>query len=463
MCPNILIVVPRKSTIDMVTFHAGLYSSLLSAALARCGQDYNQARKEARLLQDILTDMVRNVNTILQIALQFENLAVRMVAASSILSTATKKAFYRNLFYTDETGKRAKYGSNGGAKLHQWFLKAVFGSDTKNGVEVNPTGTTHFLPDEESLDPFHGFAADGTVVDAAVRLDALPDDPHLRSLQKLFKNEVLGNIILAARRAWFRGYVGRWETMPPLPRSRYGLTRLFEELARDMDSSAATCVSRSFINLQSKYVAKHLEPILADNPHLKDDDLVELLCLTINRLSLVGRPALQRLKARIDLDNSPVLSVFVAQRRRSLELMVGAEIVVCNSQNDLDDDHLDFRYALGLDETKCLQLDLLVPAIIGMATELGLSATVLPEAGPTDRPLTFNQVMTTAVGRSLPDFAKAFGRDHTVAKRISDKYVAKLKLLDADDPAYDLQAISLLFDVCISLILLYLFIVIEGE
>jgi len=34
-----------------------------------------------------------------------------------------------------------------------------------------------------------------------------------------------------------------------------------------------------------------------------------------------------------------------------------------------------------------------------------------------------------------------------IAKRIADKYKAKLKQLDESDPSYDLQAISLLFDI----------------
>lgn len=391
--------------------------------------------------------MVGAVNMVLQIAQQLENLAVRMVAESSILSIDTKKRFYRNLFYTDEAGKRAKYGSNGGSKLHQWFLKAVFGSVTKKGAEIHPGGSTHFLPDEESLDPFHGFTADGKVGDAAVRLSALPDDPFLQDLRALYKDEVLGNIILAARRAWFRGYAGCWESMPPLRGSRFGFNPLLEELARDMDTSASACTSNTFINVQRRYVARHLEHILADNPEYKHDDLVELLCLTINRIPLDGRPALQRLKARFDLDNSPVLSVFVTQQRQSLERMVGAEIVVCGSESELDDDHLDVRYALGLGRARCLQLDLLVPAIVGMARELSLPAIVLPEAGPTDRPLTFNHRMTVQVGRSLASYAEAFGRDQVVAERISDRYKAGLAQLDKDDPEYDLQAISLLFDV----------------
>ena len=378
---------------------------------------------------------------VLQIAMQFENLAVRMVAESSILSTNTKKVFYRNLLYADEKGKHAKYGSNGACKLHQWFLKAVFGGDKKAGVKIDPNAATHFLPDEESLDPFHGFTADGKVEDA-MRLSALPNDPFLQSLQKLYKDEVLGNIILAARRAWFRGYAGCWETMPPLPPC-FGLTRLFEELACEMDSSASACISRSFINLEHRYIAKHLEPILVDHPELKHDELVEFLCLAINRLPLDGSPQLKTM-----IDKSPVLSTFIAQQRQSLELMVNAEIVVCGSMDELDDDHLDICYALGLGDARCLQLDLLVPAIVGMATELGLPVTVLPEAGPTDHPLTFNHVMTVQVGCSLPDYAKAFGRNQMVAEQISGKFKAELAGLDEDDHSYDLRAISFLFNVC---------------
>jgi hypothetical protein len=420
---------------------------LLSAALLRCDHDYAQAKEEAKLLQEVLTDMVSGANIILQIAQQFENVAVRMVAESTILSAATKKIFYRNIFYTDEEGKRAKYGSNGGAKLHQWFLKAVFGSDKKRGVEVNPNGVTHFWPDEEFLHPFYGFTADGRVENADIRLSALPDDPFLDYLQRLFKNEVLGNIILAARREWFKGYAGRWETMPAFLPSRYGLNPLLEELARDMDTAAAECTIRTFLRIQREYVARHLEPILANRPDLADEHLPELLCLLINRLPLHGNPILQKLKARIHFDNTPDLIMFTIQRRQALEQMVGAEILVVNNKDALDDEHLDFRYALGLGQAKCLQLDLLVPAIVGMAAELGLSAIILPEAGPTDRPLTFNQRMTVQLGCSLADYATMSGKNTVVAKRISDKYKAELAKLDADDPEYDLQAISLLFDV----------------
>jgi hypothetical protein len=258
---------------------------------------------------------------------------------------------------------------------------------------------------------------------------------------------VLGNIILAARRAWFKGYAGRWETMPAFLPSRYGLTSLLEELARDMDTAAAECTMRTFLRIQREYVARHLEPIVANRPDLEDEHLAELLCLTINRLPLDGRPTLQRLKRRIDLDNSPALSMFVTQRRQALEQMVDAEVVVVNNKDALDENHLDFRYALGIGNARCLQLDLLVPAIVGMAAELGLPAIILPEAGPTDRPVTFNQRMTIQLGHSLVDYAKTFGRDNVIAKRISNKYKTELAKLDADDPEYDLQAISLLFDV----------------
>jgi hypothetical protein len=83
-----------QSTIGVVTFHAGLYSSLLSAAVLRCDHDYVQAKEEAKLLHEILKDMVSAVNLMLQVAQQFENIAIRMVAESSILSAATKKMKY---------------------------------------------------------------------------------------------------------------------------------------------------------------------------------------------------------------------------------------------------------------------------------------------------------------------------------------------------------------------------------
>ena len=84
-----------------------------------------------------------------------------------------------------------------------------------------------------------------------------------------------------------------------------------------------------------------------------------------------------------------------------------------------------------------------------MATELGLPAVVLPETGPSSRPLTFNHRMTERLGKSLKGYAEAYGKDQMVAERISDKYRAEFSKLDSNDPEYDLQSISLLFDVCI--------------
>jgi hypothetical protein len=91
-----------------------------------------------------------------------------------------------------------------------------------------------------------------------------------------------------------------------------------------------------------------LEPLLANRPELSDENLAELLCLIINRLPLNGRPDLQKLSTRIGLDTSPDLIMFITQRRQALEQMVDAEVVVVNNKDALDDNHLDFRYALGL-------------------------------------------------------------------------------------------------------------------
>jgi len=100
-----------------------------------------------------------------------ENLAIRMVHESSILSDETKKHLYRNLFYSDEKTKKVRYGKNGGRKTHQWFLKAVFGCSSAERPTINPYGAVHYPSD--ASDPFQGFSPNGQVTDRSI-LAALP-------------------------------------------------------------------------------------------------------------------------------------------------------------------------------------------------------------------------------------------------------------------------------------------------
>ena len=192
-----------------ITFHAGLHSSILSALKRSFADDLPLANHGAKLLQNVFRRVVDDINLGLRIARQWQNLAIRMVFESQTLSQRTKKVFYRNILYSDEVGKQMKYGTNGACKTHAWFVKAVFGSAQKNPPKVNVPGPRIFNDADE--DPFFGFSADGKVETPDV-LSALPNDPHIGRLLDLFSdNKVIGNIILAARRLWYRGFDGRWE------------------------------------------------------------------------------------------------------------------------------------------------------------------------------------------------------------------------------------------------------------
>ena len=83
-------------------------------------------------------------------------------------------------------------------------------------MKINPAGSTST---KENLDPFDGFSADGHVKNATEILAALPNDPYPGNLRHLFRDNVFGNIILAARRLWFQGYEGCWLEIPELPSS----------------------------------------------------------------------------------------------------------------------------------------------------------------------------------------------------------------------------------------------------
>jgi len=285
------------------------------------------ARNEARFLQGLLRETVSSINLGLRIAYQFENIAVRMVQETKILNKQTKKDFFRSILYSDEKDKRNKFGKNGGCKTHQWFLKAVFGSAEKNPRKINLEGNTFFSVTDP--DPFYGFSADGKVKEVDVQnvLSALPDDPHLVHLRQLFRdNEVVGNVILAARRRWFQGYEGRWSELPEIP-SSWLLTPLLEELARDMDRDTATNLTKNFLRYQEAYIANQLQNLEGidrfDEKITKR--LPELLCYSIDQLPLDGREDLMRLEAEANVDKSPLLKPFIEEQRLKMAEMMNVD------------------------------------------------------------------------------------------------------------------------------------------
>src|SRR3954454_9507871 len=164
----------------MVTFQAGLYSSLLAAALARNSKNEKEASKQARFLQMLLRKITFDLNLVRQIARFMENLAVRLVFESTHLDQKQKQHFYRTFIYCDEQEKRAKFGENGGRKTQQWFLKAVFSTSKKYSQLIKINNQIFFSSDAQDI--FQDFNSDGTVSDPSSVLLALPEDPHLEHL-----------------------------------------------------------------------------------------------------------------------------------------------------------------------------------------------------------------------------------------------------------------------------------------
>ena len=71
---------------------------------------------------------------------------------------------------------------------------------------------------------------------------------HSTLIWKLFSdNEVLGNVILKARKVWYQGFEERWNEMPELP-SSYLITPLIEEAAAQLDVETATNLTRNFLD-----------------------------------------------------------------------------------------------------------------------------------------------------------------------------------------------------------------------
>jgi len=476
-----------------VTFTAGLFSSLLSASVKRCGTDIATAKLETQFLQTLLRNIVSTVNLAVFIARQWENLAVRMVFESKILNQETKKKIFRNFLYADEKGKRAKYGTNGAVKLHRWFMKAVLGTSKKKARGLNPNGKT-FFSQHGDLDPFEGFSADGQVSDIWQVLSALPDDPFLKELHNAYnrdktrgkkneadekkeedekeegdekeeederderderdekdeKDQVMGNVILAARRLWCQGYEGKWDEFPELPTSRF-LTRQFEEISRVLDRDTVASLVTNFLDYQEKYICRLLGEWRKNNPSFdleREKSAPELLCYLIDLLPLSGRPDLVELKTRLGVDNSPQLQEFIMQRRQELATMMGVkEIYQYDRLENVDDSKVDMRLALGFGDEKCVQADFLIPAILGMAAKIGLPVKVIPDARPSHCPIIFNSVGSRVLLSNLPALAEKYGMDISVAEAIGEKFEEKTRGLSRDSVEFDLATITFLFTV----------------
>ena len=372
--------------------HGGLFSSLFSAAKKRCASDI-LAKEETLFLQEILRKTVAILNDAARIARQYQNLAVRMVHESTILSPGTKRHFFRNLLYSDEESRREKFGENGGCKIQQWFLKAVFGTSKKLAKKINQNG---HISQVNGADPFEGFSQEGHVSDIQRVLAAPPDDPYLLGLHTAFSesDEITGNIILAARRLWCQGYIGRWEEYPEFPSSHI-LTRLIEELARQLDQETAHNLTTNFLSYQQRYLVKQMEKLHAISDHIADKEAPELFAFLIDRLPLNERPDLIKLKDELAIESTPAFQQFIIQERHQLALMIGVEeIFEYDNLETVDDDNVDLRLALGFDDHKCIQTDFLFPAILSMGGKVEMPVTVIPNAGNHNRVLLFNSVAT---------------------------------------------------------------------
>ena len=75
--------------LEIVTFSAGLFSSILSAFSSSAS-----ALNDVQYLQELLGQIVKTCNFAIKVASQMENLAIHMVYESSVLSDMTKKYIY---------------------------------------------------------------------------------------------------------------------------------------------------------------------------------------------------------------------------------------------------------------------------------------------------------------------------------------------------------------------------------
>ena len=421
-----------------VTFRAGLYSSILSAMLKSSDGDKEAAKREARLIQDVFRSVVSVVNQALFIARQWENIALRLVFESNVLSKKVKKDGYRNLLYADEKDKRHKYGNNGARKIHQWFIKGVFGSTKKHKVDFDPAGRTFF----ESDDDASAFTSDGNVSDPYKTLAALPDDPYLDDLLQLYgSNRVFGNIILMARRIWYRGFNQRWNEVPKIPSSWF-MTPLIEEVASQIDVETATNLTRNFLRYQEKYIDWRLTDLRQKNQDLSKKGVPELLCYMIDMLPLDGRHDLIKLKTEIDLTRRD-LEKFINDERCELAKMMGVDRVFEHADiKEVDDSQVDMKLALGFGEHQCIQGDFLFPALLEMSKRASIPVTASPLLDP-----------GTALFCSTPqimcnlDYFALHGLDQGTAKEITQKYKTSLSRVDKNQKEYDLTSIAFFLNV----------------
>jgi len=436
------------TTTEMVTFQAGLYSSLLAAALARNSKNEKEAYRQARFLQMLLRKITFDLNLVRQIARFMENLAVRAVFESMHLDQKQKQLFYRTLLYSDEQEKRAKFGENGGRKTQQWFLKAVFGTSKKHSQPIKMNSQIFFPSDTQ--DTFQDFDSDGMVSDPGSVLLAIPEDPHLEHLLKLFEsNKVLGNIILVARREFCRGYQGHWEEYPQLPTS-YCMTGLIEELACTMDQETVSNLVNNFLRHQAMFIKKQLEDLQQQhlNVDLSDKLLPELLCYIIDFLPLDGRTDLEHTKDLIHYEQSQLLQEFVENQRRKLGEMMDAPVVKCDKLDELDDTRgVDIGFAIGFGDKQCVQADFLIPALLRMAKDADIPITIIPEGRPVNMPVRFGSRQTHQLLGNLSYFAEKYSLDREVAQSIETQFNDHIAKLNKNSSAYDLACISFLADV----------------
>ena len=236
---------------------------------------------------------------------------------------------------------------------------------------------------------------------------------------------------------------------PTIPSGRL-YKGVMDELARDMDKDTALCVCRNFLLVQAKYLSKKLEPIVLAEPGLSRDGLDELLCYLVDHLSLHGRDDLLKIKTEI-FDGSQTLQDFVGAEREHLRrIMAVTEIFKCESADELDDERVDVRYALGFGDASCIQADFLIPAMMAMASEMELNLSVIPDARPKNRPVTLSATMTDTLLRNLNELAIRFDLDQDTAGKLVAKYKGHMDGVDKEDPDHDLRVISFCLNVCIT-------------
>jgi len=113
--------------------------------------------------------------------------------------------------------------------------------------------------------------------------------------------------------------------------------------------------------------------------------------------------------------------------------------------SDVDNDvGVDIKFALGWGDRNCVQADYLFSALLTMAKDADLPAVMIPENSLSNRPITFNSLMTDLFLRKLPDFAKKYNLDEKVADRILGQFKDHVKGVDNPSADYDLACVEFL-------------------